>query len=60
MEHLDESIACELYKNLHQIKEHHHTLPTSVIAVLKNPIQLLLFGMGALPVVLHVALVGRK
>jgi hypothetical protein len=31
-----------------------------MIAVLKNPIQLLLFGMGVLPVVFYVALVGKK
>ncbi len=35
-------------------------LPMSMIAVLKNPIQVLLFGMGALPVACYVALVGRK
>jgi hypothetical protein len=35
-------------------------LPMSVNAILKNHIQLLLFGMGALPVACYVALVGRK
>jgi hypothetical protein len=59
MERLDESIACEHKKNLRQINEHQHTLPKSMIAVLKNCIKLLLLSTGALSVVLFVAVLGR-